>query len=157
MSPCLTFIQYNVNVLLSLRDTHPVAEVTEGRVKLERALGQLLHLVAEALEAALELVSQLPLRLLRREIVTVMHVLVLAEIRRDFPNLTKSDFNFTTMRTLENRTDLCVELDILLLLFPKHDWVLEIEVKEDDHFTVTRLEQGVLDVVVEDIHLVAPD
>ncbi len=76
-------------------DTYTVAKVTEGRVKLEGALGQLLHLVAEALEAALELVSQLPLRLLRREVVTVVHVLVLAEIRRDFSNLANFLFKFT--------------------------------------------------------------
>ena len=77
-------------VTLILTDTHTVAKVTEGRVKLEGALGQLLHLVAEALEAALELVSQLSLRLLRCEVVTVVHVLMLAEVRSDFSNLENS-------------------------------------------------------------------
>ena len=77
-------------VTLILTDTHTVAKVTEGRVKLEGALGHLLHLVAEALEAALELVSQLSLRLLRCEVVTVVHVLMLAEVRSDFSNLENS-------------------------------------------------------------------
>ena len=89
-------VQCKCTVLLLLRktqwNTHTVSEVTEGRVKLQGALGQLLHLVAEALEAALELVSQLPFRLLGRQVVTVMHVLVLAEVRRDFTNLARVRF-----------------------------------------------------------------
>lgn len=32
---------------------------------------------------------------------------------------------------------------------------LEVEVEEDDHFTVAGLEEGMFDVVVQDIHLVS--
>ena len=39
----------------------------------------------------------------------------------------------------------------------KHDRVLEVEVKEDDHLPVAGLEEGVLDVVVHDVYLVPPD
>ncbi len=39
----------------------------------------------------------------------------------------------------------------------EHDGVLEVEVKQDDHLAVAGLEEGVLDVVVHDVHLVAPD
>lgn len=34
---------------------------------------------------------------------------------------------------------------------------LEVEVQYDDHLPVTRLEDGVLDVVVENVHFVAAD
>lgn len=34
---------------------------------------------------------------------------------------------------------------------------LEVEVQYDDHLPVTRLEDGVLDVVVENVHFVATD
>lgn len=34
---------------------------------------------------------------------------------------------------------------------------LEVEVQDDDHLPVTRLEDGVLDVVVKDVHFVAAD
>ena len=97
----MTILQiFFVLIFKFITDTYTVAKVTEGRVKLEGALGQLLHLVAEALEAALELVSQLPLRLLRREVVTVVHVLVLAEVRCDFTNLARVRFKFhNKMRT----------------------------------------------------------
>lgn len=32
---------------------------------------------------------------------------------------------------------------------------LEVEVDENDHLAVARLEEGVLDVVVEDVHFIA--
>jgi hypothetical protein len=47
------------------------SQISEGRVELELALGGGLHLLAEALEALLELVAQLPLSLLRRQVVPV--------------------------------------------------------------------------------------
>lgn len=34
---------------------------------------------------------------------------------------------------------------------------LEVEVQYDDHLPVTRLEDGVLDVVIENVHFVATD
>ena len=34
---------------------------------------------------------------------------------------------------------------------------LEVEVEKDDHFPVTWLEEGVLDVVVKNVHFVASD
>lgn len=34
---------------------------------------------------------------------------------------------------------------------------LEVEVQDDDHLAVTRLEDGVFDVVVEDVHFIAAD
>ena len=47
------------------------SQISEGRVELELALGGGLHLLAEALEALLELVAQLTLRLLRGQVVPV--------------------------------------------------------------------------------------
>lgn len=34
---------------------------------------------------------------------------------------------------------------------------LEVKVQDDDHLSVARLKQSVLDVVVQDIHLVSSD
>ncbi len=39
----------------------------------------------------------------------------------------------------------------------EHDGILKVEVEQDDHLSVAWLEEGVLDVVVHDVHLVAPD
>jgi len=39
----------------------------------------------------------------------------------------------------------------------KHDGVFQVEVKQNDHLAVAWLEEGVLDVVVHDVDLVAPD
>jgi hypothetical protein len=35
----------------------------------------------------------------------------------------------------------------------KHDGVLQVEVEQDDHLTVARLVERVLDVVVQDVNL----
>lgn len=37
------------------------------------------------------------------------------------------------------------------------DTDLEVKVEQNDHLSVTRLEEGVLDVVVENVHLVSTD
>ncbi len=80
-------------------------QVAKRRVKLHRLVGHLLHLVAEELEGGLQLLPHLPLRLLRGEVIAVVHVLVLAQVGGDL-------------------ADLSVELHVRLLLLPKHDRVL---------------------------------
>ena len=86
-------------------NTYTEAKITEGNLELYRALSHLLHLVTESLEALLQLVPQLPLCLLSSQVVPVVHVLVLTEIRRDLANLS-------------------VELHVLLLLLSEQDRVL---------------------------------
>lgn len=61
--------------------------IPEGRVELHLLLGHVLDALAEALEGHLELVAQLALALLGRQVVAVVHVLVLAEVRRDLAHL----------------------------------------------------------------------
>jgi len=39
-----------------------------------------------------------------------------------------------------------IELDILLLLFTDHDWILEMNMDDDDQLMLTRLEKEMLDV-----------
>lgn len=34
---------------------------------------------------------------------------------------------------------------------------LEMEMKKNDHFSITRLENGVLDIVVQNIHFISTD
>lgn len=34
---------------------------------------------------------------------------------------------------------------------------LEVKVEQNDHLSVTRLEEGVLDIVVQNVHLVSSD
>lgn len=58
-----------------------------GRVKFNLLFGHALHLLAEAFEGGLEFVSELPLALLSGEVISVVHVLVLAQIRCDFSHL----------------------------------------------------------------------
>lgn len=65
-----------------------------------------------------------------------MHVLMLAQIGRDLAHFR-------------------VELDINVLFLAKHDGVLQVEVEQDDHLAVARLEEGVLYVVVQDVDFVA--
>ena len=72
-----------------IKSTYTEAKVAEWCLKLKRSLGQALHLVTEALEASLELVPQLPLGLLGSQVITIMHVLMLAQICRDLSNLHK--------------------------------------------------------------------
>ena len=100
--------------------------------------------------------SQLALSLLRAQVVAVVQVLALAQISGGL-------------------TDFRVELHVHVLLLADENGVLErrvreykdesrhslvtcnleMEVDENDHLGVARLEEGVLDVVVEDVHLVA--
>jgi len=51
----------------------------------------------------------------------------------------------------KDQSDLYLNVDVPLL--PEHDCVLEVEVEQDDHFAIARLVEGVLDVVVQDVHL----
>ena len=64
------------------------------------------YLVAEALECLLQLSSQLPLCLFGGEVVPVVHVLMLAQVRRDLAHLR-------------------VELHVLLLLLSEQNRVLK--------------------------------
>ena len=118
--------------------THIEAEVSEGAVELYRSFRALLHLLAETLESSLQFVSQLTLGLLCRQVVSVMHVLVLPKVCRDL-------------------SDLCVELHVLLLLLAEHDRVFQVEMQQNDHLTVAGLEQCVLNVVIQDVDLVPAD
>jgi hypothetical protein len=81
-------------------------ELPEGHVELDVALGERVDFVAEALERLLQLVSQLPLRLLGGQVVAVMHVLVFSQVGSDLPHLG-------------------VELHVLLLLLAKQDGILK--------------------------------
>ena len=42
--------------------------------------------------------------------------------------------------------DLYVELDVLGLLLADHDWVVQVEVQQDQNLLLGRLEKGQLDV-----------
>ena len=64
-----------------------VAELPERGVELQLAASHALHLLAEALEGLLQLVTELSLGLFGREVVSVVHVLVLAQVRRDLTDL----------------------------------------------------------------------
>jgi len=46
---------------------------------------------------------------------------------------------------------------VFLLLAKKTEINLQMEVQEDDHFSVTGLEEGMFDVVVQDVHLISTD
>ena len=99
---------------LPVRDTVE-AELPEGHVELQHVLGDRRDLVREALEGLLELVPQLSLSLLGREVVAVVHVLVLAQVGGDLAHLG-------------------VELHVGLLLLAKHDRMLGEEKKNRNCF-----------------------
>ncbi len=82
------------------------AELAERNVELEIDLGGGRHPIAEALEGLLQLVAQLAFRLLGCQIVTVVHVLVLAQVSGDLANLG-------------------VKLNVSLLLLPEHHGILK--------------------------------
>lgn len=143
-------------------------QVSEGHLELQLLLGQRLHLLDEVLEGGLELVPHLALHLLGVQVVPVVHVLVFAQVCGDLP-------------------DLRVELDVRVPPLAKHDGVLggatsrsgcchkagtygriksndsikapylQVEVQNDDHLAVTRLEDGVFNVVIKNVHFVASD
>lgn len=81
-------------------------QVSEGHLELQLLLGQRLHLLDEVLEGRLELVPHFPLHLLCVEVVPVVHVLVLAQVRGDLAHLR-------------------VELDVRVAPLAEHDGVLE--------------------------------
>ena len=94
-----------------LPEWHAVeSQLSEGHVKLQVSLGDGLHFVAEALEGLLQLVPELPLRLLGSQVVPVMHVLVLAQVRGDL-------------------ADLSVELHVPVLFLAEEDGVLKKGIK----------------------------
>ena len=82
------------------------SELPEGRIELDLLLGKGFNLLGEALEGGLEFVPELTLGLLGGEVVTVVHVLVLAEVGCDFSHLG-------------------VELHVYVLLLAEHDGVLK--------------------------------
>jgi len=51
-------------------------------------------------------------------------------------------------------SDFRVELHIVMFLLAKDDGVFEMEVKQDNHFTIARLVEGMLNVIIQDVHLV---
>ena len=59
----------------------------ERRIELELSFGHRLDLLTEALEGLLQFVPELSLGLFGREVVSVVHVLVLAQVRRDLTDL----------------------------------------------------------------------
>lgn len=81
-------------------------QVSEGHLELQLLLGQRLHLLDEVLESRLELVPHFALHLLRVQVVPVVHVLVLAQVRGDLAHLR-------------------VELDVRVAPLAEHDGVLE--------------------------------
>ena len=83
-----------------------VAEFPEWLVEIDGVLGDGLDLFAEAFEGALQFVPQLPLGLLSSQVIPVMHVLMLAQVRRDF-------------------ADLRVELHVHLLFLAEQNGILE--------------------------------
>ena len=97
-----------------------------------------LHLFAKVFKRGFELVAQLSLGLFGGEVVAVVHVLMLAQVGRDF-----ADFR--------------VELDLGVFLLAHHDGVFKVEMQEDDHLAIARLEKSVLHVVVQNVHFVAAD
>lgn len=80
-------------------------QVSEGHLELQLLFSQRLHLLDEVLEGWLELVPHLPLHLLGVQVVSVVHVLVFAQVRGDLP-------------------DLRVELDVCVASLTEHDGVL---------------------------------
>ena len=80
--------------------------------------------------------SQFSLSLLRCQVISVMHVLMFSQICRNF-------------------TDFGVEFNVDMLLLVEHDGILEMEMQQDNHFSVARLVKCMLDVVVKDVDLVA--
>lgn len=81
-------------------------QVSEGHLELQLLFSQRLHLLDEVLEGRLELVPHLPLHLLGVQVVSVVHVLVFAQVCGDLAHL-------------------CVELDVRVASLTKHDGVLE--------------------------------
>lgn len=81
-------------------------EVSERHLELQLLSGQRLHLLNEVLEGGLELVPHLALHLLGVQVVTVVHVLVFAQVGGDL-------------------SDLGVELDVRVAPLTEHDGVLK--------------------------------
>ena len=75
-------------------------QVPERRVEFNHLFGDSLNLLSETLEGRFQLLSQLSLSLLCMKIVTIVHVLMFAQICCDL-------------------TDFSVKLDINVLLFAK--------------------------------------
>lgn len=82
------------------------SKLSKRDIKFELLSGDRLDFVAKSLECLLQFVSEFSLRLFGGQIVSVVHVLVFAQIRRDFANLS-------------------VELDVQVLLLAKHDGILK--------------------------------
>lgn len=80
-------------------------QISEWHLELQLLLGQGLYLLDEVLEGRLELVPHFPLHLLCVEVVSVVHVLVLSQVRGDLAHLR-------------------VELDVRVTSLAEHDGVL---------------------------------
>lgn len=52
-------------------------------------------------------------------------------------------------------TDFRVELNVDVLFLSEHDCVLQVEMKQDNHLSIARLEECAFDVVVENVDLVS--
>ncbi len=57
------------------------------------------------------------------------------------------------MYTLAKKLLWDTNLNIDVPLFAEHDGIFQVEVKQNDHLTIARLVEGVLDVVVENVNL----
>lgn len=80
-------------------------QVSEGNLKLQLLFRQRLHLLDEVLESRLQLMPHLPLHLLGVEVVSVVHMLVFAQVCGDL-------------------ADLGVELDVCVTPLTEHYGVL---------------------------------
>lgn len=81
-------------------------QVSEGHLKLQLLLRQRLHLLDEVLEGRLQFMPHLPLHLLGVQVVSIVHMLVFAQVCGDL-------------------ADLGVELNVCVASLTKHDGVLE--------------------------------
>lgn len=76
--------------------------------------------------------------LLGSQIIPVVHVLMLPQVSRDLSHFS-------------------VELYVDVFLLSEHDSMLQMEMQQNDHLTVARLEKSVLYIVVEDVDFVSSD
>lgn len=92
-------------------------KISEGHLKLKLLLGKRLDFLNEVLKCRLEFVSHFALHLLGIQVVSVVHVLVLAQVCCDLSHLG-------------------VKLYICVALFPKHDGILREEEKINKTFWI---------------------
>mmetsp|Transcript_26525 Transcript_26525/g.71059 ORF Transcript_26525/g.71059 Transcript_26525/m.71059 type:complete len:307 (-) Transcript_26525:1785-2705(-) len=111
-------------------------ELAVGDVELEAeavARGDGLDLVRELPKLVVQSLAHLTLTLLGLQLVRVVH-------RR------------ASVEGLARLHDLGEKLNVLRLLLAHHDRVLEVKVDDDHDLALARLEEGVLDVCIHDVH-----